>query len=110
MRVHLIKAKTVMKFACQHPGSKNAFINWLISIRYANWDKPEDILSTFSTADILGQRSRRVVFNIGGNNFRLIAKYHFGVNQVHIFVKWIGSHTEYDELCNQGKQYCIDAF
>lgn len=71
---------------------------------------PKEIVSTFNGADILGKGSGRVVFNIGGNNFRLICKYHFGNTRVHLFIKWIGTHAEYTKLCNEGKQYEVDVF
>ena len=50
------------------------------------------------------------VFNIGGNNYRLIAKYHFADVKVQLFIKLIGTHTEYDELCSHGEQHNVDAF
>lgn len=56
---------------------------------------------------ILGWNSNRVVFNIGGNNYRMICKYAFGEKQVHLFICWIGTNTEYDELCDNNEQYTI---
>jgi mRNA interferase HigB len=72
--------------------------------------EPNEIVATFNSADILGKGSDRVVFNIGGNNYRLICKYHFGKTRIHLFVKWIGTHAEYSKLCNEGKQYEIDVY
>jgi mRNA interferase HigB len=60
--------------------------------------------STFGTADLLGKSSNRVVFNVGGNNYRMICKYAFGDKQVHLFICWIGTHAEYNELCSDDKQ------
>ena len=60
--------------------------------------------------DILGSGSNRVVFNIGGNNYRMICRYQFGISKVHLFVKWIGTHAEYTKLCNDGKQYDINGY
>ena len=68
------------------------------------------MISTFNSADILGRGSDRIVFNIAGNNFRLICKYHFGKEKVHLFVKWIGTHAEYTKLCKDAKQYDINAY
>jgi mRNA interferase HigB len=76
----------------------------------ANWDEPQSIISTFNMADILGKGSNRVVFNIGGNNYRMICKYHFGRERVHLFIKWIGTHADYTKLCNLGKQYNVDEY
>jgi mRNA interferase HigB len=51
-----------------------------------------------------------VVFDIGGNNYRMICKYWFGASRVHLYVKWIGTHAEYDGLCKKNKQYTVDDF
>jgi mRNA interferase HigB len=82
MKVHIIKQRTVQKF----------------------------ILVTFGTADLLGKGSNRVIFNIGGNKFRLVAQYYFGNRNTHIFIKWIGIHTAYEKLCKQGEQYTVDEY
>lgn len=79
-------------------------------IKCANWNEINDIKNTFNSADILGHGSNRVVFNIGGNNYRLICKYYFGKNKVHLFVKWIGNHSDYTKLCNDGMQYNVNNF
>jgi mRNA interferase HigB len=87
-----------------------SFELWVSILKRADWIEPIDILSTFNSADILGKSSHRVVFNIGGNNYRLICKYHFGKIKIHLFVKWIGTHAEYTKLCNNGKQYDISDY
>ncbi|MCF6341439.1 MAG: type II toxin-antitoxin system HigB family toxin [Bacteroidales bacterium] len=90
--------------------SKVGFRIWLSIIKRAEWNEPGDIIATFSSADILGNGSQRVVFNIGGNKYRMICKYHFGEIRVHLFVKWIGTHAAYTKLCNAGKQYAVNIF
>ena len=69
-----------------------------------------DIKDTFASADLLGRGSDRVVFNIGGNNYRIIAKYYFGQEKVHLFIKWIGTHSEYNELCTKSQHFNINQF
>lgn len=76
----------------------------------ADWEIPEDIMATFGSADVLENGSNRVVFDIDGNNFRMICKYYFSKILVHLYIKWIGSHSEYDKLCDKNKQYIIDIF
>jgi mRNA interferase HigB len=110
MKVHLIRRETIENFVADHAPGRRAFENWLSIIRYADWDEPEDIKRTFGRADLLGNGSERVVFDIGGNNYRLIAKYYFGDKMAHLSIKWIGTHTEYDELCRRGKQYDVSDF
>lgn len=68
------------------------------------------LIKTFNHADILGRGVNRVVFNIGGNSYRLICKYFFGRTMVHLFVVWVGTHAEYDKLCGEQKQYDVNMF
>lgn len=108
MRVHLIKKQSIEQFVTKNARSRSSFGNWLTLIRFADWNKPEDIRKTFGTADLLGNGSGRVVFDLGGNNYRMICKYSFGERQVHLFVCWIGTHADYDKLCADSQQYIIN--
>jgi len=110
MRIHLIKKQSVEAWIVRHAQSRAAFSGWLSVIKYADWKNPEDIVETFTRADILGNGSNRIVFNIGGNRYRMICKYHFGKSTVHLYVKWIGTHSEYSKLCNKRKQFSISNF
>lgn len=110
MKIHLIKEKTIRNFVIQYSDSLASFEDWITKTKLANWQTPKDINSTFSTADILGNSSSRVVFNIAGNNYRMICKYAFGVSQIHLFVCWIGTHNQYDKICRNNKQYNINIF
>jgi mRNA interferase HigB len=110
MRVHLVKKQTIADYAALHARSRSSFGIWLGVIRVADWSEPADIQRTFSTADLLGKSSSRVVFDIGGNNYRMICKYFFGEREAHLFVCWIGTHAEYDELCGKKEQYTINKF
>jgi mRNA interferase HigB len=105
MKVHLIKKQTIEDYITGHSAGRSSFGNWLTSVKLADWDRPDDIQQTFAFADILGNGSNRVVFNIGGNNYRIICKYHFGTSRVYLFVCWIGTHSDYQELCNKNKQF-----
>lgn len=107
MKVHLIKKQSIEDYILKNARGRVSFEVWLSIIKRVDWNEPKEIISTFTSADILGKGSDRVVFNIGGNNFRLNCKYHFGNTRVHLFIKWIGTHAEYTKLCNEGKQYEI---
>ncbi len=84
MKVHLIKKQSIEDYVLKNARSKTSFEIWLAVLKRANWTAPKDIVSTFNSADILGKSSQRVVFNIGGNNYRLICKYHFGDIKIHL--------------------------
>ena len=110
MKIHLIKKQTIEDFVRENAQGRSPFGSWLGKIRFADWNQPIDIQCTFSSADILGRSSNRVVFDIGGNNYRLICKYAFGAHEVHLFICWIGTHAEYDELCGKNEQYTVNKF
>lgn len=59
---------------------------------------------------LLGKASNRVVFDIAGDNYRIICKYHFGITRLHLYIKWIGTHAEYTGLCENNKQYTVNIY
>ena len=110
MRARLIKEQVIHAFVAKHAISKNAFKTWLKVLKAADWNMLEDIQATFPATDILGKGCKRVVFDIGGNKYRLICGYLFGRKEVHLFICWIGTHAEYTELCKKGEQYTVSMF
>ncbi len=110
MKIRLIKRKSIENFAISYARSRNSFRIWLTLLKLADWNDPAAITETFGSADLLGNGSNRVVFNIAGNNFRVICKYHFGETCVHLYVKWIGTHAAYTALCNDNLQYTINNY
>ena len=110
MKVHLIKKVTVEKYYKDHPASKESFTAWLDRLKTADWRNPGDMQITFTSADLLGKSSQRVVFDIGGGNYRMICRYGFGEKEVHLFICWLGTHAEYDKINKAGKQYTIKLF
>lgn len=107
MKVHLIKKQTIENYIVSNSQSKTGFLEWMNKLKHAYWTEPLDIVSLYNSADILGSGTNRVVFNIGGNKYRMICEYFFGSKKVHLFVTWIGTHAEYTKLCNRGLQYTI---
>ncbi len=105
MRIHLIKTKSVLAFIQDNPESRVFFMYWLTVVQNADWVSPADVKKTFGSADFLGRGSNRIVFDVGGNKYRVIVKYHFGKKEVHLFICWIGNHMEYDKVCKAGLQY-----
>ena len=107
MKIHLIKEKTIRQYVVQNSSSKASFTDWLSKVKIADWNTTEDIIQTFPSADFLGKGSDRVIFDIAGNNYRMICQYSFGASSIRLYVCWIGTHSEYDKLCKQGKQYTV---
>ena len=78
MRVRLIKKKTIAKYALKNSSSRIPFDIWVDKLRSADWNNANDIKETYGSADNIGKSSNRIVFNIGGNNYRMICTYQFG--------------------------------
>jgi mRNA interferase HigB len=72
IRVHLIRKETIEDFAKHNAQSRVSFAEWLSKIRYADWKAPVDIQDTFQYTDLLGNGSNWAVFDINGNNYRMI--------------------------------------
>ena len=67
---------------------------WFQEARQAEWKKPADVKAHYRSASLVG--ADRVVFNIKGNDYRLVAAidYRRGI----VFIKWVGRHAEYDKI------------
>jgi mRNA interferase HigB len=67
---------------------------WVQVVKAADWSKPTDVKEMFRSADIL--RNGRVIFDIGGNKYRLITAVHYRGKRV--YVRFIGAHSDYDKI------------
>ena len=85
---------TLKEYWKKHPDAEQYLKTWYDIALSSNWKTPNDVKKTYSTASIL--KDNRVVFNIKGNSFRLIAKFNF--EKQWIFIKFIGTHEEYDKI------------
>ena len=74
--------------------SKPALEAWYDIAKLAKWTCPQDVKATFGNASIVG--NNRVVFNIKGNDYRLIVA--FAYRMGFCYVKFIGTHTQYDAV------------
>ncbi len=67
---------------------------WLAEVLKAQWTSPADIKARYPHASFVG--NDRVVFNIGGNKYRLIVRIDYAARVV--LVRFIGTHAEYDDV------------
>lgn len=110
MKVRLVKQQTITNYVSKNQNSRKYFDEWLIKLYNSDWSNTNEIKQTFNSADILGKSSSRIVFNIGGNHYRMICKFHFGKKKVHLFIMWIGTHAEYSKLFDGDHQYTIKSY
>ena len=74
----MVKEQTIEDFVTIHARSRSSFYNWLENVQRADWTNTEDMVDTFGSVDFLGKGSNRVVFNVGGNTYRMICQYFWG--------------------------------
>ena len=67
---------------------------WFHEVLRAGWKTPADVKRSYASASLVD--AERVVFNIKGNSYRLIAAIDYG-RQV-VFIKWLGRHSDYDRI------------
>jgi len=98
--VRIIARKTLRDFAeslrggRDHRAVKSALDSWFHEVQRADWHGPADVVRDYANASIVG--SDRVVFNIKGNSYRLIAAVDYQ-RQI-VFIKWLGTHAAYDRI------------
>jgi mRNA interferase HigB len=90
--LHIISKKKLRDFWERHPKARSPLESWYQIAKHAQWESFADVRKAFGAADQVG---RFTVFDIGGNNYRLIAAIHF--NRGKLFVRHVLTHSEYDE-------------
>lgn len=85
---------TLRDFWGIHPDSKEALIYWYDVTEQAEWRNSMEVKLSFRSADIL--TSDRVVFDIKGNAYRLIASINYEYQS--LFIKFVGTHADYDRV------------
>lgn len=90
----MIALRTLKAYWETHPEAREHIESWYTITKAANWKNPNGIKAQFRNASIL--KNSRVVFNIKGNDHRLIVKIHYNTGIV--YIRFIGTHKEYDQI------------
>jgi mRNA interferase HigB len=88
----VISKPAILKFSEKHANALVRLMNWYRITKRADWGSLADVRSDFAHADIVG---RRTVFNIHGNEYRLIARVNYKTKRV--FILHILTHVEYSK-------------
>ena len=94
--MNVIKPSRIREFAKKHARAAASLEMWLLKARIAKWNSFADVRTTFGSADQVMVESEKtvIVFNIGGNNFRLICAAHY--NRQNLYVLRFLTHAEYN--------------
>ncbi len=83
-----------MDFWKRHPEAEQSLRAWFSEAVHALWEQPKDIKARFSSASFL--TNSRVVFNIEGNKYRLVAHVRYEMGRM--YIRFVGTHAEYDKI------------
>ncbi len=92
--MRVISIKKLRLFWTEHANAVNPLWAWYREADSACWKTTQDIKNAHRSADFLADN--RVIFNIGGNKYRLIVKVEYELQRVYIL--WVGTHAEYDKI------------
>ncbi len=90
--MRVLSYKAIREFIATHPTAAPALKHWYKLTRQATWQNLADTRRDFPHADPVG---RRTVFNIAGNNFRMITRINYATQKVYVI--HVLTHAEYDE-------------
>ena len=92
--MRIIAKRTLRAFWEKDHRVEQSLKSWYAIAAKADWSSPADVKEAYGNASIIG--NDRVVFNIGGNRYRLIVRfdYRHGIG----FVRFVGTHAEYDAV------------
>ena len=92
--MRIIARSTITAYYTNHPQSKTALEEWYKKTEKAKWTCFADIKRTFNSVDNVG--NQHYVFNIKGNDYRLVVVIQFTPQRV--YIRFIGTHAEYDRI------------
>jgi mRNA interferase HigB len=107
LTVRVLARRTLLHFAESLKGQqgqravKAALDAWYREVHRAKWRNPADVKRDYGAASIVG--NDRVVFNIKGNDYRLVTAIDY--RRQAIYIKWIGSHRDYDSIDARTVEY-----
>ena len=92
--MRVIAKKILRDFWIKHADCEQQLKAWFLEASKSQWKKTSDIKKEYPSASFL--HDNRVVFNIKGNNYRLIVRINYDYQMV--WIRFIGTHAEYDKI------------
>lgn len=92
--MRIITEEPLKAFITLHPDVKTALQDWVKTVKTAKWSNFADVKNTYNTVDYVG--NQHYVFNIKGNQYRLVAVIKFTIQW--LYIRFIGTHSEYDRI------------
>jgi len=90
----IISKSILVEFGYRHADAIRPLNKWYEKTKKADWKNFPEMKGTFNSVDVVG--NDRYVFNIKGNNYRLVAMIFFDIRT--IYIRFVGTHSEYDKI------------
>jgi len=92
--VRIIAISTLKNYWIKHKSAEQSLKSWIQEAENSIWKNSAELKAKYSNASIIN--SKRAVFNIKGNEYRLIVDIEYRLKI--IFIVWIGTHSQYDKI------------
>lgn len=92
--MRIFTEQALKEYADENPKAEAALKEWVAIVKRSDWECFADVKATFNSVDNVGKQ--HYVFNIKGNDYRLVAVIKFTIKFV--YVRFIGTHAEYDKI------------
>jgi len=92
--MRIVTFAKIRDFTKKHPDADVALREWFKKVEQCKWHCFADVKNSFNSVDNVG--NNRFVFNIKGNNYRLVAIIIFA--SMKVYIRFIGSHNEYERI------------
>jgi len=92
--VNIIAKGTIQYYIAKYPKAKTALLTWYHEFSKAKFHNFNELKAVYGNASIVA--NNRIIFNIKGNDFRLVASVNF--HKMASYVIWFGTHSEYDKI------------
>jgi mRNA interferase HigB len=92
--MRIIAKSTLRAFWASRPDAEEPLLAWYREVEKEDWSQPAQVKEKYRSASIV--KGSRVVFNIKGNDYRLVVKINYPYRVV--YVRFVGTHVEYDAI------------
>ena len=91
--MNIIARGTIQYYIAKYPKAKTALLTWYYELSKTKFRNFNELKAVYGNASIVA--NNRIVFNIKGNDFRLVASVNF--SKMAAYIIWFGTHAEYDK-------------
>jgi mRNA interferase HigB len=92
--VRIIAKSTLRAFWAAHPDAEEPLLAWYREVEKEDWSEPAQVKEKYRNASIV--KGNRVVFNIKGNDYRLVVKINYPYRM--LYLRFVGTHADYDRV------------